>query len=165
MKVGPIYKSSVASSTPYDDNVQSPLSGSDNVQGALDYLKDTLANSASPGFTYGRSGSLPPNTWLLNDTVPSNKAGRINYLNSCFIKKVFISQENAEAVKIGIYSHDGNENNLTLISTILTPASRTNYFDIDAPVSINKQIAIKIEEDSPNSAKNIDVGLMLKGFL
>ena len=49
---------------------------------------EQIANSASPGFTYGRSGNLPSSTWLLNDTVPCNQSGRVNYLNNCFIKKM-----------------------------------------------------------------------------
>ena len=38
MKIGPIYKSPVASSIPYDDTIQTPLSGTDDVQEMLDYL-------------------------------------------------------------------------------------------------------------------------------
>lgn len=162
-KIGPVYKSGVARSTPFDNSSNGFTST--EVQSAIEELQYNLSNSASPGFTYGRSGNLPQSTWLLDDTVPSNKSGRVNFLNNCIIRKCFIANEDPTIIKVGIYTHDGDEVNLTLINTVTTLAQRTNYFDLSVPVPINKQIAIRIQSDSPNSAKNMDVGLLLQGNL
>jgi hypothetical protein len=76
---------------------------------------------------------------------------------------VFVSIEVPTIVKVGIYTHDGNEVNLTLIGTVTTAASRTNIFNVNISIPLAKQIAVRIEPDSPNSAKNADVGLQLTG--
>lgn len=155
--------SSVSRSVPFDNTTNGFVS--EDVQSAIEELKVIAANSASPGFTYGRSGNLPNSTWLLNDTVPSNISGRINFLNDCFIKKIFIANQDLSIIKIGIYTHDGNQVNLTLVGTVTTLAQRSNFFDIALSVPISKQIAIRIEPDSLNPGKNMDIGLILKGTL
>ena len=155
----------VASTVPYDDAIQSPASGTSDVQAMLDYLKNIAANSASPGFTFGRSGNLPVSTWLLNDTVPCNKAGRVNYLYNCTVSNIYVSNENPDIVKLAVYTHDGDENALTLVGTVTTAAQRTNSFSVSFSIGQNKQIAIKIADDSPNAGKNTDVGLVLRGTL
>ncbi len=161
-KSGPVYKSPVSKSIPYDDqNIPTNL-GAD-VQTALDNLFSQVQASASPGFTYGRSGTLPAGTWLLVDTVPCNKSSRINFLSSAFIKKVFVANEDPNIIKIAIYTHDGNETNLTLLTTVTTAAARSNIFSVNVSVPSGKQIAVKVADDSPSSGKNLDVGLLLSG--
>ena len=158
-----ISSSQVAGGVPYDDTIQGPASGTDDVQEMLDYLKNRLAVSAATGFTYGRSGNLPANTWLLNDTVPCNKSGRVSYLTSGVIQKIFTANEDPDVITVGIYTHDGNEVNLTLIGTVTTAAQRTNTFTVSLAVALNKQIAIRIQPGS--AGKNMDVGLLMGGTL
>ena len=128
-----------------------------------EFVAQLTASSASPGFTWGRSGSVPASTWLQNETVPSNKSGRTVFLTNAVIKKIFIANEDALIIKIGVYSHDGNEAGLTLLGTVTTAASRTNSFNVSYGVAQNKQLALKIESDSPNSAKNIVAGILMSG--
>lgn len=154
----------VAETVPYDDLLQAPLSGSDDVQGVIDWLKNKVATSASPGFTWGRSGNVSANTWLLNDSVPSNLSGRVIFLNNAEIKKVFIANQDLAIIDVGIYTHDGDEINLTLIGSVTTAATRTNTFTVSFPVPINKQIAIKLAAGS-NAGKNLVVGCLIKGDL
>jgi hypothetical protein len=162
-KIGPIYKSPVSASIPYDDTIQTPLSGTDDVQEMLDWLKNQVAISASPGFTWGRSGTVNQNTWLLNDSVPSNLSGRVCFLNSASIIKVFVANQAATAgIVVEVYTHDGNSVNLTLIGSVTTLATRSNTFTVAYPVSLDKQIAIKIANGSPSGA-NMVVGCLIKG--
>jgi hypothetical protein len=153
----------VAKSVPYDDTIQAPLSGTYNVQDILDWLKNRVATSASPGFTWGRSGNVNQNTWLLNDSVPSNLSGRICFLQSASIRNVFIANEDATAgIIIEVYTHDGDENNLTLLGSVTTIAARSHTFSVNYPVAQNKQIALKISNTSVN-AKNLVAGCLLFG--
>lgn len=164
-KVGPVYVSSVAKSVPYDDTIQTPTTNTDNVQDIIDYLKNALATSVSPGFTWGRSGTVTPLTWLLNDSVPSNLSGRIIFLSSAEIKKVYIANQDATSgIVLGVYSHDGDENNLTLLGSVTTTATRSNTFSVSWSVALNKQIAVKLETGSAN-AKNVVVGVLIKGSI
>ena len=156
----------IARTVPFD-NTTAGATGmtSTEVQAAIEEIKNSIATSASPGFTYGRSGNLPANTWLLNDTVPCNKSGRINFLSSASIVKIFIANELPDIIKIGIYSHDGNEINLTLLGTVTTAAQNSNTFTVAFAVALGKQIAVKIEGDTASGGKNMDVGLQLKGTI
>jgi hypothetical protein len=157
------FTSPVARSVPYDDSIQAPPAGVDDVQSMLDYLKNLAAISASPGFTWGRSGNVNPNTWLLNDSVPSNLSGRNVFLLNAFITKVFVANQNATSgIQIEIYSHDGNSVNLTLLGTVTTAAIRSNTFTVNYPVALNKQIAMKIKNTSA-TGQNMVTGCMIKG--
>jgi len=153
----------VAKEVPYDDSIQLPTTGSNTTQEIIDYLKNATTINASPGFTWGRSGAIPANTWLLNDSVPSNLSGRTVFLSNAEIKKVYTANQNATSgIILGIYSHDGDENNLVLLGTVTTAATRSNVFDVSWSVASGKQIAIKLESTSA-SAKEIDVGILMKG--
>ena len=159
------YVSPVAESIPYNDTIQTPLSGADNVQDILDYLKQLIVSSASPGFTWGRSGNGPASTWLQNETVPSNISGRTVFLNNALIRKVFVANQSPNILKIGVYVHDGDSTNIALVGVVTTLAQRSNEFDVSWAVTRNKQIALKIENDSPNSSTNIVAGVLIKGDL
>jgi len=167
MKVaGPVYKSPVAGSVPYDDTIQTPASGTEDVQAMLDYLKHSVAVSASPGFTWGRSGNVGPSSWLLNDSVPSNVSGRTIFLISAQILKVYVANQDAQAnITFGIYEHSGDGTGMTLLGTVTTAASRSNTFSVAWNVTLNKQLAIKVASTSSASAKNPVVGVLLKGAL
>jgi hypothetical protein len=118
--------------------------------------------TASPGWTWGRSGNVPNNTWLLNDTVPSNKAGRVVYLTSGVVKRVVVANEDASVFSLAFYHHDGNEVALTLLGTVTTTAVRSNSFNVSWAVPAGKQVAVKV---SANSAKNVVVGALVAGTI
>jgi hypothetical protein len=160
---GPVFKSPVAGSIPYDDTIQAPLSGSDDVQAILDWLKNRVATSASPGLTWGRSGTVNANAWLLNDSVPSNICGRIIFLNSAQATKVYVANQDATAgIVFGVYEHSGDGLNMTLLGTVTTTAVRANTFTVAWNLTFNKQLAVKIQPGS-SSAKNPVIGVLIQG--
>jgi hypothetical protein len=131
-----------------------------DVDGALKEISETVASSASPGFSFGRSGNLSSNTWLRNEGVSSNRAGRYVYINDAEITRVFVSNEDINTFSIGVYSHDGDQINLTLLTTVNIIASRGDEFIVSIPVTTGKQLALRI---TGGSAKNVVAGLELKG--
>ena len=162
---GPVYKSPVARSIPYDDTIQTPLSGTSDVQDVIDWLKNQVAISASPGFTWGRSGNINSNTWLLNDSVPSNKSGRTVFLLNASVTRIFVANQDATAgIAVEVYTHDGDSVNLTLLGTVTTAAQRSNTFNVSYSVAYNKQLAIRLSNTSV-SAKNLVIGCLLQGTI
>lgn len=128
-------------------------------------VDQSVSTSASPGFTWGRSGNSPAGTWLLNESVPSNISGRTVFLSSALIKKVFISHQDAVIVKYDLYHHLGDGLSMTYIGSASTTASRTYSEDLNLSVPLNVQLAFKVASDSPNAAKNPVVGILLAGTL
>jgi len=115
--------------------------------------------SASPGFTWGKSGNLISGTWLLNDTVPSNKAGRRNFLENAEVIKVFVSSENTDTFDISIYEHTGSGTEV-LVGTVSIVAARSGDFDVTWSITTGKELAVQV---SSGSAKNVQVGILIAG--
>jgi hypothetical protein len=157
-----VKSSPVSRQVPYDDqNIPTNL-GTD-IQTAVDTLYQQAAVSASPGFTWGRSGNVVANTWLLNDSVPSNKAGRTTMIGSGVIERVSVGTEDLNTYDLEIYEHDGNEIGLTLLHTVNVVSTRSQQFSTpNIAITQGKQIAIKL---STGSAKNIVIGLIAKGTI
>ncbi len=128
----------------------------------LDKTQTNIGSSASPGFTFGRSGAVPNNTWLMADSVPSNLAGRVNPLIGGSVKKVFIANANASVVTLEVYYHNGNSVGLTLLGSVTTGSVRTSIFDVDFAVPENVQLAIKAASSGGN---NLVAGLQMQGSL
>lgn len=129
----------------------------------FEYLIHQVQVSASPGFTWGRSGNCPASTWLLNDTVPSNKSGREVFLYDAMIVKIYVANQDATIRDIEIYSHDGDEVNLTLLGTVTTTAVRSEDFTVSYSIARGKQLATRIGVSSANSAKEPVVGILMTG--
>jgi len=146
--------------TPFDPD-NDPDCGfiSENVQEVIEELCHQVDTSASPGFTWGASGNIPSNTWLLNDTVPSNKSGRAIFLTGATLEQIFVRVENVTTVGVGVYEHDGTT--YTLLTTVNLVATRTGDFSIASiALTTGKELAMRIES---GSAKNPVVGCVLKG--
>lgn len=152
------YIAPVAESVPYDNTTSGLVS--EDVQNAIDELSFSAGSSASPGFTFGRSGGNPLGTWLLCDTVPSNLAGRRVPLSGAKIVEVFSSNQNLDTYTLDFYSHDGNSVNLTFLSTLTIVAARGGSAIISVSVAKDKQIGIKVGTGSVN---NVVAGFILKG--
>jgi hypothetical protein len=145
----------VASQVPFDNDNNG--FDSDNVQGAL----EEIGISASPGFSWGRSGNLSNNTWLQNDGVSSNRAGRAVIFADPTIIRIFTATEDLNTYTITIYEHEGDSINLTALTTLSSIASRTaDSGVVEIAVTVGRQLAIRI---TSGSAKNIVVGLQLTG--
>ena len=134
---------------------------SENVQDAIDELCEEVQTSASPGFTWGKSGNVTNNTWLLNETVPSNKAGRTVFITDSTLIRIFSASEDIDTYDLEIYEHEGDEVNLTLLTTLNVIASRTaDSGAISVSTTSGRQLAVKLVN---GSGKNVIVGVILKG--
>jgi hypothetical protein len=157
MSIGKIQRTKIqdASETPFDNSSNGFTA--DNVQGAI----EEIGASASPGFTWGRSATNGAGTWLLNDGVPSNRAGRTIVLGDSRIVRIFSATEDANTYTIDLYWHEGNEINLTYLTTLTVIGSRSgNSGTINVSVPNGKQLAALI---ATGSAKNIVVGIVMQG--
>ena len=153
------HASQVARSTPFD-NTGTEFE-SDNVQDAL----EEVGVSASPGFGFGRSGNVSANTWLQRTGgVPSNKTGVTIGIGNPVLTRVDVGNEDVGTFDVGIYEHEGDETNLTLLTTISVTSSRTASFtETDfglVTATKGRQLAVRV---TSGSAKNIGVDVTLKG--
>lgn len=126
-----------------------------------------VANSVSPGFTYGRSGNVPAESWYINNEVVSNITGIPFGLQAGKILAVWAGSQLTATYDIEIYEHEGNEVNLTLLATInivaLTSAiiiPTDTEFNQSADPSQFKQIGCKLVN---GSAKFPKVSIFLGG--
>ena len=151
----------VAKAVPFD-NATNGFTATDT-QAAIEEIKNTALTSASPGFSYGRSGVTTAGTYLQCETVPSNVSGRWVYVNSASVKNVYVSNELVTTYTVEALYHDGNGAGLTSLGTVTITAAKGAAFSVNWPVPTGKQIAIRIATTSANSAKNIVCGLGLTG--
>lgn len=157
-----ISSTQTASSTPFDNSTNGFVAT--DVQAAIEEVLQNTAISASPGFSFGRSGTTTSGTYLLNETVPSNISGRWVYINSASVVKVFIANELVSTYTVEVLYHDGNGAGLTSLGTVTVTAAKGGSFSVNWPVPINKQIAVRMAAGSASS-KNIVVGLQLLGTI
>jgi len=149
-----------ADSVPFDNtgtDLVSETSGE-----AIRELAVTTGQSASPGFNFGRASNANTGTWLLvPGGAPSNKAGITVLLTDAKITGAYVASENASTFTLTFYEHEGDSINLTSIGSINIVASRSyTITGIDIPVTKDKQLAVQL---TSGSAKNVSVGLQLKG--
>lgn len=135
-----------------------------------DFTADTVQEalteagaSASPGFNFGRSGNSSTSTWLqVTGGVPSNKAGITIALSNPVIKGIYVANENLSTFEIAVYEHEGDEINLTLLTTVNIVNQRSASFTVAVSATTNRQLAIRVLS---GSARNVNVGLQLSGSL
>lgn len=146
----------VAGEIPFDNATNGFTS--DNVQNAI----EEIGASASPGFSWGRSGGLFASTWLQVDGgVPSNSAGRYVAINSPVVALFFCSSDTVSTFTLTLYSHDGNAVNLTSLGTLtITAGLGGDTGAISWPTAKGKQLAVRL---TSGSANNLVAGCVLKG--
>lgn len=144
----------VAGEIPFDN--EGNEFDADNVQAAI----EEIGASASPGFSWGRSGNNTSGTWLLNEGVPSNKSGRLVFINSPTLAQIFTASEDLATYTLTIYEHEGDEINLTVIDTLVVTNSRGANKLSNVNLTPGRQIAVRI---TSGSARNIIVGAIIKG--
>lgn len=132
---------------------------SKNVEDAILELLAKAGVSASPGFSFGRSGTVTTGAYLTVDTVPSNITGRIVPINGN-ITKIFVGCENADTFTVGIQKRVGAV--YTDIATVSMVSSRKNTFSVSATVSIDDELCAYIKT---GSARNVIVGLIIQGTI
>ena len=149
----------VAQQTPFDNDTNGFVA--EDVQGAIEEVNDKVNASASPGFSFGRSGNVPSDTWLYRPGgVPSNTTGIPMAITGPSVVLVAVGNENVSTFNIQVYEHEGDEVNLTLIGTVSVVSARTGVFSVNFPATSGRQLAIKL---SSGSAKNPGVDLQLQG--
>lgn len=151
----------IAKSVPFDNSTNGFTST--EVQGAIEELNNKVNTSASPGFSFGRSGQITKGSFLQNETVPSNVSGRWVYISNAQVKKVFVTNESIITYSIEIMYHYGNEAGLTSLGIITVTSDKGGSFSVNWPVPSNSQLAIRIDPNSANNPKNVIVGLELAG--
>lgn len=151
----------VAESVPFDNSSNGFVS--DNTQAAIEEIDNKVLTSASPGFSFGRSGNVSRGAWLLCETVPSNTTGRLVYINNAIIKKVFIGNEIVGNYTFEVYHHDGVEINLTLVGSVSIIAKRGDIFNVNWSVPTGKYLAIRVSASSTDQPKEVVSGLELAG--
>lgn len=113
--------------------------------------------SSSPAFTYARQGSVPANTWLLSNGVPSNVSGVPNPFENAKLTKVFIDNGSENTYSIEIYEHD--HVTFSLLGTYSVTAAYGQEFDTNISVTQGKIFAVKL---SSGTANNVTVGFQLR---
>jgi hypothetical protein len=130
----------------------------DNVQDAI----EEIGESASPGFSFGRT-SASTGTWLNRvGEIPTNRTGVTIGISNPLVFKIFISCENIETFTVGIYVHDGDSINLTLLGSVAVTAARSGSFLVNYPTTQGKQLAARVITAS-GSVQNLGVDVILKG--
>jgi len=131
---------------------------SDNVKNAI----EEIGASASPGFSFGRTRANS-GTWLNRvGEIPSNRTGVTIGINNPAVFKVFVSCENIETFTVGLYVHDGDSINLTLLGSVNIITSRGGTFSVNFPTTQGKQLAARVISSS-GSVQNVGVDVILKG--
>ena len=147
----------VAAGVPFD-NTDGNNFTSTNVQSAI----EEIGASASPGFSFGRSGGLLANTWLYVDgSVPSNSVGRYIPINNPVVSRLFVGCDSAATFTITLYQHTGNLANLSTLATLtVTAATGADSGIISVAATKGYQLAIQV---TSGSANNVVAGVILKG--
>lgn len=145
--------------TLFFDNTSNGFS-SDDVQGAI----EEIGASASPGFSFGRNGSLSQNTWLRRPgNVPSNRAGVTINIDNPVITNIACANRNVETFDVEIYEHEGNQVNLTLLGTVNVIASTSQIFNVNFPATKGRQLAVRLGSTSTGNVRDLGVDLTLLG--
>ena len=127
-------------------------------------VQQIAAVTASPGFTWGKSGNVSSGTFLLNDTVPSNKAGRLVPLKNGFITKVFFAAELDATCTLQILKRVAPGSTIlsfTELTTVTLSAQRV-IVETKSGVAVDEEdeLATRI---SSGSCKNPTVGVIIQG--
>lgn len=153
-----VVKSQVADEIPFDNDSNGFTA--EDVQSAI----EEIGASASPGFSFGRNGSLSQNTWLRRPgNVPSNRAGVTISINSPVVTGVACANRNVETYDVEIYEHEGNEVNLTLLGTVTVTAATGDTFTVNFPATQGRQLAVRLGSTGTGNVRDLGVDLTLIG--
>lgn len=128
----------------------------------MNYISFSPEAFSTPGFSYGRSGSVNAGTYLQIDTVPSNTAGRIVPFQDSKLSYVFISCELPATFTLEIQKRVGNT--FTTVYTVTVNNVRKYALELTddyVPFVFGDEVCVKI---GSGSCKNIVVGLLLRGI-
>ena len=120
-------------------------------------------SGASPGFVFDKSGSVPPGTYLLSGSNPSNITGPWIYLYEALIFYIFVSNQLSTTYSIDIIEH--NKVTYNTVQTVTVTAAYGNKFYFPSGVSLTTdwELAVRVSSTSANSPKEIKVGMLILG--
>ena len=117
------------------------------------------AVSASPGFTWGDSGNVSAGSFLLNDSVPSNRAGRIVPLADGEITKIFVTCETNATATLEIVLRTGAT--FSGLTTMSLAGQRTKVeTKTGVTVAEGDELACRV---TSGSCRNPVVGVIIRG--
>ena len=133
-----------------------------DIQGQLDEVANS-ATSASPGFSFGRNGSVTAGTWLRRPgNVPSNRAGVTIPIDNPVIREVSCSNRNIDNYTLEIWEHDGDLVNAALLGSISVTSARGGVFPVNFPSTKGKQIAVRLATGG-GSVRDLGADIIIKG--
>lgn len=155
---GHVSYTDVAKSIPFDNATNGFVST--DAQAAIEELKNAETANDGISFTWGRSGNVNGNnTWLLNDTVPSNLTGRTVLLYNASLISFFAASESADTYTLTLWEHDGVT--YTSKATVSVVAARTKeVFFSGVTFTKGKELGVQV---SAGSAKNVVCGIVMRG--
>lgn len=135
--------------------------GCDDIALVEEIISQKVTVSASPGFTWGRSGTATNGTYLLNDGVPSNVAGRQVPVTTGVITTVFVDSELPRTFNISIFKHTDP---FTILVTVSIIAAKGGTFNIPLPPTVTSAdiLGARVTAGSP---RNPVVGIIIRGTL
>lgn len=144
-----------AEEVPFDNSVNG--FDSNDVQNAI----SEVGAGASPGLSFSRQGHIFGSSWLNRaGGVASNRAGVSVFVDNPVVVLVACTTENLNTYEVTVYSHDGDEINLTPLGTLAVNNERTKLFTVNWPTTKGKQIAVRI---TSGGARNLGVDIQMKG--
>lgn len=151
----------VSKSIPFDNSTNGFVST--NAQAAIEEVNSKIQTSASPGFSFGRTGVCSGGTYMQCETVPSNVSGRWVYIANAIVTHVYIANELSTTFTMEVTYHDGNGTNEVVLGTATVTAAKGADVAVNWSVPTGKQIAVRVFNGTANSPKNVVVGLQLTG--
>ena len=146
-----------ARQVPFDNTTNGFVAN--EVQSAIEEINDQLNNQASPGFTWGDSGNIN-NSYLLNDNVFSNKAGRIIPVDGSIVT-ISIAAENTSTATIWIRRRTDPGPVFTTIATLAYGGARKATASIVSPPAVTTGDELVAYVDG--QAKNPVVSVVIQG--
>lgn len=115
-------------------------------------------NVLSPGFTFGRSGKVNSGAYLLNDTVPSNLAGRIVPIVTGELSTVIVNNELVNTFDVTVQKKVGV--NLVDIATVNVVNQKIKIETFNGvSLTYGDELAVKI---SNGSCKQPIIGIIIQ---
>jgi hypothetical protein len=149
------YQSPEAEGIPFDPQTSNLTSF--QVGPALRELSTALSTTVSPGLTWGGGGNIPTGTYLNNEGVPSNRAGRIVPATGAIIK-MYVTCENVATFTLEIQKNVGGT--FSVLSSQTFTNIRKEVRAVSIAVTQDDELALYL---SSGSSKNLLAGLLIKG--
>jgi hypothetical protein len=156
-----------ADATPLDNSTIDCLDTAETVQEGFEEICGKIQDvqqQATPGFTWGDSGAIK-NSYLLNDTVPSNLSGRICTVTGNLTTIFVTTQTSGDEYTLEIRRRDNGS--FTTIATLVTYSNdnKRSYIisGLMIPVTIGDELAAYVLKSGNKGATNPTCGIILEG--